>query len=116
MIYFFIINFQSRQETISPEFKKSANRSAQPHSSANTKLTVGGGLADITVHATPPQHRRKLFNAKSLRSPFGQRRPPASTAENSTLSGECLLSIKVNYLQNSSHRNSLSEFIFLNFK
>lgn len=83
--------FQSRQELTSPEPDSSTlapNRTKIFHARSQS-----GGLADITVHscATPPQHRRRLFNPKSLRSPFGQRRPvnKANFTENSsTLSGK----------------------------
>lgn len=57
------------------------------------------GLAEVTVHscATPPQHRRRIFNRKNLRSPFGHRQqsPSIGTDINSTLSG--------NYILLSSH-------------
>lgn len=81
--------FQSRQELTSPEpGTLTPNRTKIFHAKSQS-----GGLADITVHscATPPQHRRRLFNPKSLRSPFGQRRPvnKATFTENSsTLSGK----------------------------
>lgn len=49
------------------------------------------GLAEVTVHscATPPQHRRRIFNRKNLRSPFGHRQnsPSIGNDINSTLSG-----------------------------
>lgn len=59
------------------------------------------GLSDIITSsacATPPNNRRRLFNPKSLRSPFGTRRSNSSNLDesiNSTLSGE---SEYINYI------------------
>lgn len=49
-----------------------------------------GGLSDIAMHscATPPQHRRRLFNPKNLRSPFGYRQSNSvGCAQDNNLSG-----------------------------
>lgn len=48
------------------------------------------GLADITHScATPPQHRRRIFNRKSIRSPFGHRQSSSVAGDiNSTFSGK----------------------------
>lgn len=97
----FMFSFQSRQELASPEPDSNTltpNRTKIFHAKPQS-----GGLADITVHscATPPQHRRRLFNPKSLRSPFGQRRPVNSTTfteNSSTLSGKQSLFIYSRYI------------------
>lgn len=89
--------FQSRQDLTSPEPDSrtlTTNRTKINHAKSQP-----GGLADITAQscATPPQYRRRMFNPKSLRSPFGQRRPvnKANLTENSsTLSGKLKIVIR----------------------
>ncbi|KAJ6636025.1 Protein TANC2 [Pseudolycoriella hygida] len=94
---------QSRHELTSPE-PESTSVTQNQRKIFHTK-SQSGGLADITVHscATPPQHRRRLFNPKSLRSPFGQRRPTNKTSfteNSSTLSG-------ISSLNTSTHSDSV---------
>lgn len=96
---------QSRSALTSPTPSITDQRQPHHHYRSALPMKPASGshklLADVTVHsspataATPPANRRRLFNPKNLRSPFGQRRPAqASTGytENgaSTLSGKHL--------------------------
>lgn len=93
-INIFVFKFQSRQNLTSPE---STLQAAKKFFSPNGSSTTGGSKQQVTSDidvsscATPPQHRRRLFNPKNLRSPFGQRRPAKNSVyseNNSTLSGK----------------------------
>lgn len=97
LIFFFFFILQSRQESSSlnvPDGSKVPSPIVR-----KTKLSTilqsirppSTGLADITAHscATPPQHRRRIFNRKNIRSPFGHRQSSSVAGDiNSTFSGK----------------------------
>jgi hypothetical protein len=87
---------QSGSDLTSPDYGRikerppkcpSSNQSSQYCSIPLTKKGLNGADSTANACATPPQSRRRFFNPKNLKSPFGYRRSNTAT-ENTTLSGE----------------------------
>lgn len=107
-----------------PSLKQSTRKLRMPLANIlqSIKPPPTGGLADITIHscATPPQHRRRLFNPKNLRSPFGHRQSNSvGCVQDNNLSGMSMtqcsffsFSNKENLIENKNIINQTHTFPF----
>lgn len=96
--YFITFQSSSRPNSAQHQFLRTGTKPKAIGGSVSSSGSTNG-LSDITAQcSTPPQYRRRLFNPKNLRSPFGLRRPPATAASSSgytenssTLSGKTII-------------------------
>lgn len=97
---FCFIHSQNRQTAVdAPKSQTSSPRKIKLSTILQSIRPPSTGLADITVHscATPPQHRRRIFNRKVIRSPFGHRQTSSVAGDaNSTISGKNWRRIEMN--------------------